>query len=97
MINKYVSKPLQAHASQWDGANIKEMERLLDKTGYACAIMRAGNVATLIITKPNDFKAVRCVLGSYLIRHSNGKFDILAEKDFEERYEIVKPSKEAKK
>jgi hypothetical protein len=97
MINKYVSKPLQAHASQWDGANIKEMERLLDKTGYTCAIMRAGNVATLIITKPNDFKAVRCVLGSYLIRHPNGKFDILAEKDFEERYEIVKPSKETKK
>ena len=54
MIKKYSMKPVQVYASQWDGANIKEMERLLDKTNFICSVMRAGNVATLIIAKPSE-------------------------------------------
>ena len=38
MIKKYAMKPVQVHASQWDGANIKEMERLLDKTSFICPV-----------------------------------------------------------
>ena len=75
MIKKYSMKPVQVYASQWDGANIKEMERLLDKTNFICSVMRAGNVATLIIgSLPSSrFKAD---LGSYLIRYPSGKFEI---------------------
>lgn len=86
MIKKYTMKPVQVHASQWDGANIKEMERLLDKTSFICSVMRAGNVATLIIAKPSEFKAYKADLGSYLIRYASGKFEIIPEKDFLERF-----------
>ncbi|HOE76032.1 MAG TPA: hypothetical protein PLM50_04235 [Rectinema sp.] len=86
MIKKYSMKPVQVYASQWDGANIKEMERLLDKTSFICSVMRAGNVATLIIAKPSEFKAYKADLGSYLIRYPSGKFEIIPEKDFPERF-----------
>lgn len=97
MIKKYVMKPVKAYASQWDGANIKEMERLLDKTGYLCSVMRAGNVATLIIAKPYEFKALKVDLGSYLMRHSSGKFEIIPEKEFEEKCSEIKTEDKPKK
>jgi len=97
MIKKYTMKPVQVHASQWDGANIKEMERLLDKTNFICSVMRAGNVATLIIAKPSEFKAFKADLGSYLIRHPSGKFEIIPEKDFTERFLEIKIETEKNK
>lgn len=97
MIDRYVMKPVQAHASQWDGANIKEMQRLLEKTGYDCSIMRAGNVATLIIAKPSAFKALRAELGSYLVRYANCNFEVVSEKDFEDKFAKVKIADTKKK
>lgn len=97
MIKKYRCNPLPVHASQWDGANITDMNKLVYGTGYVCSIMRAGNVATLILSNGPTVRVLRAMLGCYLIRHNDLSLEILTEKQFDEKYTQITLKNQDKK
>jgi hypothetical protein len=82
MIKKYFSKPEPVHAVEFDGANEKEIARLLLNTGYTMGISRTGNVASLTICKGIQVVIQRAMMGDIIIRYQNGKVRVAKPDEF---------------
>ena len=88
MIKRYIKKPVQIEAIQWDGTNTAELMRFSRDIRFIYHDEGKNSISTeLYIQTPEGDLYPK--IGDYLIKGINGKVYPYARKLFEELYEEV--------
>lgn len=78
MIKKYMTKPAQVEAVQYDGSNVNEVQDFCRDVIVVDGVLKVGPRLNVL---PYDVS-----IGSYVVKHDDGTFDVIQKHRFEKMY-----------